>query len=143
MSVMPKAYEFFDHTADIGVNVYGATLEELFRNAASALYAAMGQLQKSGVRRQKSVEIQAPTFEDLLHDWLAELLYEVEASHVLYDEIEIGTLTQHHLAATLHGGAIDFFRSETNEEIKAITYHHLRVQQTPDGQWHATVIFDV
>ncbi|HUI08067.1 MAG TPA: archease [Verrucomicrobiae bacterium] len=140
---MPKPHEFFDHTADIGVHVFGRTLEELFTNAAGALYEALGQLQKSEVRDQKLLEIEAGTLDDLLHDWLAELLYEVEANHLLYDEIEIGSLTPQRVSATLYGGEIDFDRSQPNDEIKAITYHELRVEQLPDATWRATVIFDV
>jgi SHS2 domain-containing protein len=74
---------------------------------------------------------------------LGELLYEVEANHALYDHIEITQLTPSHLAATLRGGRIDFSRSQANEEIKAVTYHQLRVEQLPAGSWRATVIFDV
>lgn len=140
---MPKPYEFFDHTADIGVHVFGGTLEQLFTNAAAALYETLGQLQKSEVRDQKLVEIEATTLEDLLHDWLAELLYEVEVNHLLYDEVEITELAPQRIAATLYGGEIDFTRSQTNEEIKAVTYHGLRVEQLPDATWRATVIFDV
>ena len=159
---MPKPYEFFDHTADIGVNMYGATLEELFRNAAQAMYEALGKLEKTGVRSQKSVELRAESLEDLLHDWLAELLYEVEANHILFDEIASLTVCGRavpgakgpvnrgedavptfELRATLSGGTIDFSRSQTNEEIKAVTYHQLHVEQTADGRWRATVIFDV
>ena len=140
---MPKPYEFFDHTADIGVHVFGGTLEELFTNAAAALYGAFGQLQKSEVRDQKLLEIEAASAEDLLHDWLAELLYEVETNHLLYDEVEITGLTPQRIAATLYGGEIDFDRSHANQEIKAVTYHELRVEQLPDATWRATVIFDV
>ena len=140
---MPKPYEFFDHTADIGVHVFGGTLEQLFTNAAAALYEALGQLQKSEVKDQKLLEIEATTLEDLLHDWLAELLYEVETNHLLYDEVAITELTPQCIAATLYGGEIDFDRSQANEEIKAVTYHELRVEQLPDTTWRATVIFDV
>jgi len=140
---MPKPYEFFDHTADIGAYVFGRTLEELFTNAALAMYDALGELRESEIRDQKLVEIEATTLEDLLHDWLAELLYEVEANHLLYDEFEITDLTPQRIAATLRGGEIDFDRSHANEEIKAVTYHGLRVEQRPDGKWQATIIFDV
>ena len=34
-----KGYEFFEHTADAGVRVYGKTLRELFVNAAAGLTA--------------------------------------------------------------------------------------------------------
>jgi SHS2 domain-containing protein len=138
-----QRFEFFEHTADIGAHIYGRTLEELFRNAAAALFEAFGALQKSGTGNQRSVELKTVSLEDLLHDWLSELLYEVEANHVLYDEFEFLHLNSQGLKATLHGETIDFARSQTSEEIKAVTYHQLRVEELPGGTWRATVIFDV
>ena len=140
---MAERFEFFEHTADIGVHVYGATLEELFVNAARAMYAALGKLEKSNIRDQKPLAIEAASLEDLLHDWLAELLYEVDTDHILYDEFEFDELSPPRLAATLLGAEIDFEHSQTNQEIKAVTYHQLRVEELPDSSWRATVIFDV
>jgi SHS2 domain-containing protein len=138
-----KPYEFFDHTADIGVHVFGRTLEELFTNAARAMFETLGELKKTGNRNQKTVALQAESLEDLLHDWLAELLFEIEVNHMLYDEIEIAGVAPGRLTASLRGGGIDFARSRTNEEIKAVTYHQLRVEKLEDETWRATVIFDV
>ena len=138
-----QRFEFFEHTADIGAHIYGRTLEGLFRNAAAALFEAFGALQKSGTGNQRSVELKTVSLEDLLHDWLSELLYEVEANHVLYDEFEFLHLNSQGLKATLHGETIDFARSQTSEEIKAVTYHQLRVEELPGGTWRATVMFDV
>jgi SHS2 domain-containing protein len=140
---MPAPYEFFEHTADIGVRVYGATLAELFCNAAAALYETLGKFELADHNQQRFLKLRADSLEDLLHDWLAELLYDVETQHVLYDNLDITELKPQYLAAGLSGGKIDFSRSQTNEEIKAVTYHHLRVEQTTDGSWQATVIFDV
>jgi len=140
---MAKGYEFFEHTADVGVHAYGSTLEQLFQNAAQAMYEVLGKLEKTGDRKRRAAELRAERLEDLLHDWLAELLYEVEANHILYDEIEITKLTPSEVVAKLRGGLIDFTRSHTNEEIKAVTYHQLRIEQLPDQTWRATVIFDV
>ncbi len=140
---MTDRFEFFDHTADIGVRVYGNSLGELFENAARAMYEALGRLHKSESNLRKSIELQTASAEDLLHDWLADLLYEIEVNHVVYDVFEIHELTPHRLKAALRGGRIDFTRSQTNEEIKAVTYHQLRIESQPDGSWRATVIFDV
>ena len=140
---MTDRFEFFDHTADIGVHIYGRSLTELFENATRALHDALGRLHKSENALHKTVDFHADSTEDLLHDWLADLLYEIEVSHVLYDRFEFHELTPLRLTATLLGGPIDFTRSQANEEIKAVTYHQLRVTSQPDGSWRATVIFDV
>ncbi len=137
-----QAFEFFEHTADIGVRVSGATLPELFSNAACAMYTALGELQRSKVGSQKSVTLQAESLEDLLHDWLQDLLFEVETRQMLYDEMAV-MIQAGRLTATLGGGKIDFARSQVWAEIKAVTYHQLRVEQKLDGTWQATVIFDV
>ena len=140
---MTSAYEFFDHPADIGVRVYGATLSELLIHAAQALAAAMGKLATRGVKCQRHIELRAETPEDLLHDWLAEILFEITTRHVLYHHVEIVSCGPGFLSATVRGGGIDFARSQVTGEIKAVTYHQLRVEQLPDTTWHATVIFDV
>ncbi len=140
---MTDRFEFFDHTVDIGVRVYGNSLAELFENAARAMHEALGRLYKPESNLHKSVELHAESAEDLLHDWLADLLYEIEANHILYDDFQFHELTPHRVKATLRGGPIDFARSQTNEEIKAVTYHQLRVESQPDGSWRAVVIFDV
>jgi SHS2 domain-containing protein len=140
---MPAPYEFFEHTADIGVTVHGTTLAELFGHAAAALYEALGTFELAGPRTERVLALRADSAEDLLHDWLAELLYDLETRRVLYDQIDPIEATPASLSATLRGGTIDFDRSRTNEEIKAVTYHQLRVEQLPGGAWRATVIFDV
>ncbi len=140
---MPERYEFFEHTADIGVRVHGATLAELFCNAAAALYETLGKFALADHSAQRFLKLQADSPEDLLHDWLAELLYDLETQHVIYDKLDITELKPQYLAAGLSGGTVDFARSQTNEEIKAVTYHELRVEQMADGSWRATVIFDV
>jgi SHS2 domain-containing protein len=76
------------------------------------MYEALGRLHKPESNLHKSVELQAESTEDLLHDWLADLLYEIEVNHVLYDDFEIHELTPHRLKATLRGGPIDFTRSQ-------------------------------
>lgn len=137
---MKTRFEFFDHTADIGVRVFGATREELFVNAAAALYETVGARRKEEGRIKK-VRIEAESVEDLLHDWLAELLFELSAHGVIFDEIQIPKLQTPILEATARGGQVDW--SEARAEVKAVTYHQLRVQQRADSSWVATVIFDV
>jgi SHS2 domain-containing protein len=141
--VTTPAYEFFEHTADIGVRIHGATLPELFTNAARALYAGMGEFQTTTDRRLKLVELEEESVEDLLHDWLEELLFEFTAHGMLGDRFEFARLDTGRLVATVHGAPVDFARSRARAEIKAVTYHQLRVEHLGPDRWRATVIFDV
>ena len=75
-------YKFFDHTADIGVEISGRTKKELFANAASALFDVLiennDSKNKSAAKtqkRQKTVTVQGADMEDLLINFLRELLY--------------------------------------------------------------------
>ena len=136
-----KPYEFFEHTADIGVRVYGRTQEELFANAAGALYDVQGRFELAD-RRMLKVELAADSTEDLLVRWLSELLFRLSAESLVFQHYRLQFPDPRRLVAQIEGGAVNFGRSEVFEEIKAVTYHQLSVQQTPDG-WSATVIFDV
>ena len=136
-----KPYEFFEHTADIGVRVNGRTQEELFTNAASALYDVQGRFELVN-RRLLKIELTAESVDELLVRWLSELLFRLSAENLVFQHYRLQFPDPRRLVAQVEGGAVNFDRSEVFEEIKAVTYHQLSVQQTPDG-WTATVIFDV
>ncbi len=140
---MSKDYEFFEHTADIGVHVYGADLPALFTNAAAAMYEALGEWTTGNEQLPRSITLPAGNLEDLLHDWLSELLFEFEAHGRLFRDFQFEELSPTGGRVHATGCSIDPARSSPHEEIKAVTYHQLSVQQLPDGTWRATVIFDV
>ncbi len=135
-------YEHFEHTADLGLRIRAGSLEELFAEAGCALTAAL-------VSRPDSVEpaerrticLEADERDDLLHDWLAELLYLFEAEHMLFSRFEV-SLPPGELRATAWGETIDLERHDLEQEIKAITYHGLTIEPAPGG-WLAEVIVDL
>ena len=136
-----KAFEFFEHTADIGVRAFGRTLEELFVNAARALYEIQGRFDLAD-RRMIKIELSADSADELLVRWLSELLYRFSTESVCFTHFRLQFIEPNKLTAQMEGGVVDFSHSEVSEEVKAVTYHQLSVQQTADG-WTATVIFDV
>src|ERR1051325_10464258 len=85
----PK-FEFFDHTADLAVWVYGATPHEVFQNAAAALYSALGTFHLKPDRVADTFRLEANSQEELLVEFLGELLYRFDARELLFDEVEIG-----------------------------------------------------
>ena len=135
-------YEIFEHTADLGLRVRGSSLEQLFADAATALFSVL-VANLDAVRRvqEKTYTIDGHEHDYLLFDWLTELLYTFETQHLLLADFEV-CLDVQGLQATCRGEPIDRQRHELDHEIKAITYHALKVEQTADG-WLAELIVDI
>ena len=135
-------YEFFDHTADLGLRVRATNLNDLFADAATALFAAIvDDLDSVRHERELEIEIVGTDREYLLFDWLRELLYRFDADHLLLSkfQVEVG---ESGLKAKTWGEQIDATRHVLSHEVKAITYHALRVERV-DEEWIAEVIVDI
>lgn len=135
-------YELFEHTADLGLRIRDARLEGLFAEAAAAMFAAMtGDLESIQASESLGVELSAEGLEDLLHDWLAELLYAFHSRRVLFCRFEV-EIEPRALRGTAWGEPFDPERHNVELEMKAVTYHGLKVEQRHDG-WLAEVVIDV
>jgi len=137
-----KPFEIIEHTADVGVIVHGSTLEELFTNAASALFSVMVELSDVNDRQERKISVTARDWEGLLVNWLSELLYYVDAEELLFRRFQIQELEPFHLRAQAFGEAIDRDRHRLHFGVKAITKHMLEVQEE-NGRWRAKVLFDI
>jgi SHS2 domain-containing protein len=136
-------FEHFDHTADLGLRVRAASLEELLADAGRGLLA-MIVANPGAVRPVQTRKIELPAGEAsyLLFDWLSELLYAFESDKLLLSEFDVN-IAGGQLIATCRGEPMDESRHEMDHEVKAITYHQLRMEQLPDGGWLAEVIVDI
>ena len=135
-------YETFEHTADLGLRARAADLDTLFAEAAAALFAAVCE-NLDAVAPAQCVEI-AVTGDDreyLLYDWLRELLYRFDAEHLLFARFEV-RVRDDGLTGRAWGEPLDPDRHVLGHEVKAITYHGLRVEREADG-WLAEVIVDI
>lgn len=135
-------FEIRDHTADILLHVRGRDLPDLFGNAAEGLYAAMGEIAVGGPSADVSVTLAADNLEDLLHDWLADVLYRAMVTRTRLRRIRFAELTDRSLKATTEAVPIDADRSAFAREVKAVTYHGLAVRRTPTGLV-ADVVLDI
>jgi protein archease len=137
-----KAYETFDHTADIGIRAFGRTPEEVFIHAAEALFNVLTDLGSIRGRLTREVEVRGSDLEDLLVRWLGELLYLCEGEGYLFQEFSIVQLTPTSLKAAARGERFDPARHEFKTEIKAVTYHQVEVSQKGET-WVGKVILDL
>jgi SHS2 domain-containing protein len=135
-------FTFIEHTADLGIRATATNLPDLFVQAARGMYALLGRLEPGTQPIEKILQLQAPDTESLLHDWLSELLWELDGNGHLFDSLEFEWLDQQHLTARCRGTVFDAQRSERTVEIKAVTYHDLRIQKRGDS-CEVTVIFDI
>ena len=139
-----EKFEFIEHTADFGLCVYGKTSADLFKNYATTLFSIITDYQPKKIINRK-ITLQAQSLAELLVDWLNELLSIFFADDFLPKEYSLkisddkgGKILQ----AEIKGEKFDFENNELKREIKAATYHDLKVEENDRG-YVAEVIFDV
>ena len=135
-------FELFEHTADLGLRVHANSLRELFIDAARGLLV-MHVANPNDVRplESKTISLTADGPAYLFFDWLSELLYAFETDKLLFSDFEL-KIDGNKLAAVCRGEPMDQTRHRMEHEVKAITYHGLRVEQAESG-WEAEVIVDI
>jgi SHS2 domain-containing protein len=137
-------YKFFDHTADIGVEVTGRTRKDLFVNVAEALVDVMieSKTGRKAAKRQKRIMVEGTDVADLLINFLRELLYLFNGEQFVVNSCEIIQFTDKELQARLTGESFYSKKHLIKTEIKAVTYSGAKVEKIKAG-WRARVIFDV
>lgn len=135
-------YETFEHTADLGLRVRAKTLETLFEDAARGLFSMMTtNLEDVRCLQERTYRIEGTAADYLLFDWLNELLFTFESERLLLSDFHV-ELDSEGLRAIVSGEPMDLDRHRMEHEVKAITYHGLRVEEDADG-WFAELIVDI
>lgn len=140
-----RGYEYLPHPADVRFRVYGATLEELFEQAAYAMFRVIIDTASLNPEHSVDIELESEGLEDLLYDYLSELLYLFEVEDIIFGYFTITSIEKQNGIYILHGQAsgeyIDPEHHRFETEVKAVTYHQLKVIQE-EGGYSAHVIVD-
>ena len=137
-----KKYEFLDHTADVLFQAYGKTLDELCLNAALALQEVQVKISTVSPRKKKKIVLQAQTPEQLLFDFLQELVFVKDVEMLVFSKFAVKIVGKYKLTAQCFGEKINLKKHELNVDAKAITMHQFEVKKTKAG-WKARVIVDI
>jgi SHS2 domain-containing protein len=137
-----KKYKIFQHTADLGLEIYGLSLPALFTNAAYALFDQMTELQRVQPTETRAIAISGIDREDLLVNYLREVLYLYNGKGLLLSDFTITVMDHRSLRGEARGETFDAARHIIKKEIKAVTYHQAAVRQTPTG-WTGRIVVDV
>lgn len=142
---MAKNFEILEHPSDVKIRALGKTKEELFANAMFGMVAVLRPKIKDKKEKIKNkIKIESVDLNALLVDFLSDVLYLIQTNKEIYHDVKFNKFSpsnssgQSTLEAELIGNKVESF----GEDIKAVTYHGLQIQQK-NGLYEATILFDI
>ena len=138
-----KPYEILDHTADILLKSYGSSLAEAFEHAAVGMFDQIYPTTDVKSIGEFQVDLQNDDIEQLLVDWLSELLYIHETQKIIFAKFKVNLDEKNNkLVSQAYGENIDPEKHVIANEIKAVTYHMLEIG-CQDQNYFVKVLFDI
>jgi SHS2 domain-containing protein len=137
-----KIYQSFSHPSDLGLTIFGNSLEALFENAAFAMFDNLCNLDQVKESGKVTVTAQGGDREELLVNFLNELLYLQATKGWLFRTFEVQKLDNSTVKAFAWGEPYSANVHELFHEIKSATYHDIHIRRE-NGTWRVDVVFDV
>jgi SHS2 domain-containing protein len=138
-----KNYRITKRQSELAVRVIGNSQADLFANSALALFDVMvadvGNIES---KERLPLEVEGTDRDDLMVNWVRELLYLYQGSGYLLREFLIREVKDTVVKAEVAGEKIDPDRHEIQQEIAAVAFHKSRMEKT-GNQWIAQVIFEL
>ena len=131
-------FKQIDHPSDVGIIAYGKDRKEIFENAAYGMFSIIADLNTVEAAQSLKVKVEANDPEELLVNWLNELLYIFETKKMLCKEFRIKKMDNKKLEAEVIGEEINPARQTLYSAIKAATYNQLQI-----GENQAKIVFDI
>jgi len=137
-----SGFELLDHTADMGVRLFGPSLPELVQVAGEGLYAVIGELVPEGEARPARFDLAEESLPLLLRDYLADLLLLFEREHRMITQPSVELFEPGRLVVQGQSRPISRSKSTLEREVKAVTYHGLDLRPVAGG-YEARFILDI
>ncbi len=137
-----RPYRILPHTSEIALEVTGRDLGELFKNAGQGLMRLYGLEPRGPAQQELTVRVKSATAESLLVHWMTELVYLIQTRNFLPVKFEFPRVQEADLVARLHGHTFDPARQRLAREVKAVTYHRLKIVRERD-HLKSEVVIDV
>ena len=144
-----KKYKVLEKVAiaDIAYEAFGKDLNELFENAAFAIFEMMVDIKTVDAKKKLEVKLENEKIENLLYDFLSEILFLKDSKYVVFKKVKVLIIENKknklfELKAVLEGDKINSIKQKLENDIKAVTMHMFEVKKEKSG-YKATVVVDI
>jgi SHS2 domain-containing protein len=139
---MDNKYRITKHQTELAVRITGNTQADLFVNSGLALFDVMADVDRIEVKERLPLQVEGADRDELIVNWLRELLYLYQSGGYLLKEFTITEIKDTIVKAEVCGEKTDPDRHEIKQEIATVAEHKSRMQKT-GNQWIAQVIFEL
>jgi SHS2 domain-containing protein len=129
-----EGYRTFDHTGDLGLEVWS--------DAAEALLAQIAIPKTGQIEVRTRLELSGEDPRDVLVHWLNTVLLRAELEHAVWVRATVESLTPRSIRATLEGPRLDPDRDVLLREVKAVSHHDLLIELQP-GNCRCRLVLDI
>lgn len=137
-------YEFVEHTADIAIKAYGASVEEAFAVAAGAMFDIMTDGAAIEPLEKVEFETESVDRQGLLVGFLSNLIVLYEVRDYVLTDFQVTFINDSRLNVVCRGETFDEKRHGHGLHIKGVSYHMMEIfDGGGDKPSHVQVLFDV
>ncbi len=141
-----KKYKFLEDVAiaDIAYEAYGKDLNELFENAAMAIFELSANLKTIQAKKKLEIELENEKIENLLYDFLSEILFLKDSKYMVFKKVKVSIKEnkKYQLKAIIEGDTINPQKQQLENDIKAVTMHMFKIEKIENG-YKATIVVDI
>ena len=133
-------YRFIeDLTSDVMFEARGKTLDELFENAALAMFDVICKLDEVKGENKVEVKLEGEDLDDLMFKWLQELIALVDVEGMFFSKFEV-KIDNNKLIANIYGEEIS--PGKGNTVVKSVTNYKFKVWKEKE-EYFVTVTLDI
>lgn len=137
-----KKYRIIRKSSELSIRLSGDSLPGILADAGSALFDLLVDMTSVEARESVTLEVEGLDNDDLMVNWMRELLYEYQVSGYMLKEFDIHESGEFFVRCEARGEKFDPDRHEERETIGAVDERlsHLGKMGT---QWTAQVSFEL
>ena len=142
----PQKYKILEDVAiaDIAYEAYGKDIEELFENAAFAIFELSADIETFDAKKKLEFKLESSRMDNLLYDFLSEIIFLKDSKYMIFKKIKVSINKGKtcSLNAVMWGDKINPKKQGLKNDIKAITLHMFELKKEKNG-YEATIVVDI